>query len=209
MDAGEGWTWRDDEHLWWHPSRLAVSLTHADERDAPAFVRADIHVVTKCAATLELLEWLNDLNAQATGWWWWATSDGNDVYCSIKCVTEPAAWWWPLVLFDGLPYAVTVAESMADELARAASGTVRVQEHPERGVRHSLDGWIQGCRLGPRDPSASLDQWLFDAELTRMDAALDAICGSLPHQLFRPLEALVADDGGEPRVILRRQAWFI
>ena len=46
------------------------------------------------------------------------------------------------MLFDGLPWAVTVAESMADELARAAAGTVCVREHPERGVRNSVDGWI-------------------------------------------------------------------
>ncbi len=204
MDAGDGWTWRDDEDLWWYPSRLAVRLTCPDGSDAPEFVRADVHVVTDGSATPELLAWLNDLNAQATGWWWWATPDDLDVYCSIKCVAEPTDWWWPLVLFDTLPLAVTVAESMADELARAALGRVCVQEHPERGVRQSVDGWIGCCRLGPRDVSASLDLWFFDAELARMDNALGLICGSLPHELFRPLTALVSDDGGDPRVGLRR-----
>jgi hypothetical protein len=204
MDGGDGWTWRNDEHRWWYPSRLAVRLTCVDGGEAPAFVRADVHVVTGGSATPQLLGWLNDLNAHAAGWWWWATQDGIDVYCSIKCLAEPANWWWPLVLFDGLPNAVTVAESMADELARSALGTVRVHEHPERGIRQSVDGWIPGCRLGPRDPSASLDLWFFEAERERMDKALGVICGSLPHELVRPLGALVADDGGEPRVMLRR-----
>ena len=204
MDAGDGWTWRDNEHLWWYPSRLAVRLTCLDNGGAPALVRADMHVVTAGSATPALLAWLNDLNAQATGWWWWATSDGREVYCSIKCVTEPQSWWWPLVLFDTLPLAVTVAESMADELARAALGRVRVQDHPERGVRQSVDGWIGGCRLGPRDLSASLDLWFFDVEFARLDSALGVICGSLSYELFRPLEALVADDGGDLRVMLRR-----
>jgi hypothetical protein len=204
MDAGDGWTWRDDEHLWWHPSRLAVRLTCLDDGGAPAFVAADMHVVTDGSETPELLAWLNDLNAHAAGWWWWTTPDSHDVYCSIKCVTEPQTWWWPLVLFDTLPLAVTVAESMTDELARAALGRVPAQDHPERGVRQSVDGWIGGCRLGPRDLSASLDLWFFDVELARMDSALGVICPSQPHELFGPLAALIADDGGDPRVMLRR-----
>ena len=60
--------------------------------------------------------------------------------------------------------------------------------------------------LGARDLSASLDLWLTDAEIARMDAALDVICGCTRHHVgcSVPLEALVLDDDGDPRLMLRR-----
>ena len=206
MDAGEGWTWRDGEQLWWYPSRLRVLLTFREaSSDLPATVRADIRVVTGAVMSPELLALLSDLNVHAAGWWWWLAPDHRDIYCSITCVSEPQTWWWPAVMFDALPYAVTVAESMADVLAEVSHGRVCVEAHPQRGLRPSPDGWILGCRLGPRDLSASLDLWFFDAELARMDRALSLICGPLGHEVFRPLEARVHDELGEPRVLLRRQ----
>lgn len=203
LDAGEGWTSHDDECWWWYPSRLAVRLL-CEAADLAPVVRADIRVVTGAVPTEDLFRWLSDLNAHAAGWWWWLDTATGDVHCSITCLAQVEAWWWPSVLLCMLPHAVTVADAMADELARASRGSICNQEHPQRGARGNVDGWLPGVRLGPRDLTASLDLRILDGELARLDAALDVICSPLQHQQWQPLHVCVADASGEPRIVLRR-----
>lgn len=203
MDAGEGWTWREGDSWWWHPSRIAVKFSIFESNDLP-FVQADMRVVNSGNASDDLFALLSDLNTHAAGWWWWTAPEDGHIYCSQRCEAHASAWWWPSVLFDTLPYAVTVAESMADTLASVAEGSVDAQPHPERGVRAQVDGWIGGCRLGARDPTASLDLWFFDYERARMGHALDVLCGQATHEQFFPLQARIADVDHEPKVVLRR-----
>ncbi len=171
LDGGEGWTFQEGDTVsWWFPGRFAVRLWCYEQDGLPAIVQLDAQVVHGAQPTEALLQTLSDLNAHAAGWWWWWHE--GVVRCSLRCAADATNWWWPLALFDAAPIAVTVSESMADELARVSDGQVSYVEHPERGPRPSLDGWISGTRLGVRDPGAALGQALLPQEFARMRTAL-------------------------------------
>jgi hypothetical protein len=204
LDQDDGWIHREGASWFWHPSRLAVELRCQRDPIGDPSLYIDTVVIDDADGTLGLFQWLNDLNVHSAGWWWWFDPTARTVHCSSSCAVRPMEWWWPSILLGVLPYVATVTESMADGLARVSNGTVHSFAHPGRGVRTSVDGWILGVRLGPREPTASLDLWLSDLELDRLDAALGVLCNGLAHRVQRPFEARIFDENNEPRVVLRR-----
>ena len=204
LDAGEGWIHHDHGIWWWYPGQLGVQVRYSDPGITEAHVEARIRVVRGAGLTEQLIDWLTDLNAHSLGWWWWYEEASGDVYCSMKCTTEVKSWWWPFVMSQVLPHAATVAESMATVLADAGQGHVAVESHPSRGARGIADGFIDATRLGPRDMSASLDPWIADSELARLEQALTAIAGKRPAQVHTPLVVVLASDDAQPQIMLRR-----
>lgn len=204
LDGGEGWIDHRSASWWWYPSRLAVEIRYSDSETSAATVRVEICVVREAELNDELVRWLNDLNAHSLGWWWWVDLAKGEVYCTIQCQVEPHLWWWPLVMQQVLPHAVTVAEAMAPILADAGQGSVAEVSHPTRGVRSQADGWIFGTQLGPRDMSASLDPWISDTELSRMEQALTLVTGRNPDVVQAPLTVVLGSEDGYSRIVLRR-----
>lgn len=209
LDGGEGWVDHRDGSRWWYPGRLAVELR---PRVAGSVSQLDvrIRVVRGAVLTQDLTQWLNDLNAHALGWWWWYDEATGDLYCFMKCVIDPKVWWWPLVMNRVLPHAVTVAERMAPTLSAAGMANVADEVHPTRGPRPQVDGWLLGTQLGPRDMSASLDPWIAESELMRLDGALSVITGSQDHNVQAPMTVIVPNNTGDQQVVLTRHwhsAW--
>jgi hypothetical protein len=88
-----------------------------------------------------------------------------------------------------------------------------VSAHPNRGKRSSADGWIVGCRLGSREPTASLGIPVLGHELAQIDTAFEILCtdanaqeDSLKVDFFEPFDLVVHDEDERPTVVLR-QGW--
>ncbi len=204
LDGGAGWVVRRPKGLTWFPCRLAMGVEEVAAGDEPG-LRSEVIVVRDVTATSpELLARLNDLNAHATGWVFRIDPDERVITATMWCPLTQASWWWCWVLLLTHQYQVTVAESVADELAELAGGAVAVAAHPQRGVRADLDGWITGSRLGARDPSASLDQFLTTLDFQMLLDGLGTLVDGLAVEAFSPLQIDVADGDGRLITQVRR-----
>lgn len=206
LDGGEGWLVRRPGGLTWFPSRLSldVSESHANGH---AVLWSDVVVVRQVErVSPDLLVRLNDLNAHAAGWVYWFDSDQQVITSTMVCPVEQKAWWWCWALLLTHQHQVTVAESIADELAELAEGEVAVISHPERGVRLDVDGWIIGARLGAREPSASLDLFLTSLDYQMLLESLETLVAGftiddLSIKTWCPLDLEIAAPDG--RVLTR------
>lgn len=205
LDRGDGWVWRSS-HCWsWHPGRLRIDFSLAWDAGAPS-LSVDAVVVRNASRQPAVLAAIDDLNVHAGGWWWWIDLGTGDISASMRCVVKKDYWWWPQVVRGVLPLFAAVTESMADQLARTSGGDVADEPHPERGTRRDVDGWIQSCRMGQREPSAVLNLWLSALELNRMLAAIQTLVPGIDVRLSHPLALETRDDGDRTRVVLR-QHW--
>lgn len=206
-DRGDGWIVLHDTGGTWYPGRVAVDIRAEDRPEGPPALRVDTAVVESTAETADLRAHLNELNVQACGWWWWFDPASHRVTCSMTVRADARAWWWPSILHGLMPLYATAIESMADCLADRHGGVVRVAEHPVRGARPEVDGFITGIRespkAGPREMRASVDLWLSTLDLSRLHHALQAL-GHDDVQVDWPLRAVVHDTAQQPRVVLRR-----
>jgi len=196
LDEGAGWTVRRPGGLTWFPSRLALEVTEVVAGDEKA-LRSDVVVVRNVAdASPELLLRLNDLNAHAAGWVYWFDPDDGVITATALCPIVQKSWWWCWVVLLLQQHQVTVAESIADELAQLAGGDVAVASHPQRGTRPEVDGWITVARLGSREPSASLDQFLTTLDYSLLLETVGSLVDGLKVEVFSPLRVDISNDGG-------------
>jgi hypothetical protein len=203
IDQGEGWVSGGDDHWIWYPTRLGVELRSATDAQGHEFLTVDTRVVVLPRGAPEPQELLNELNVHAAGWWWWFDDRTDTVFCSMRCRADPAAWSWPHILLGILPLYATAADAMADRVAEVTGGDVAVALHPERGLRPDVDGFVVAARMGPRDPSASLDVWISTLDYARLDTALSILSGE-GTSVGCPLFAEVTEQTGQPRIVLRR-----
>jgi hypothetical protein len=204
LDRGEGWIVVEEAGGSWYPGRLGVDFRIKGSPDDSKFLHVDTEVVEVPDESKALHSLLNDLNVHAAGWWWWFDRSSGTVICSISAVVDPKAWWWPQILHGVLPLYATATESMADRLVEITHGVVKLKEHPERGHRTEVDGFILGTRLGARDMSASLDLWLSTLDYSRLHDALVILSDYQAVSIDSPLHVQVLDSTEEPRIILRK-----
>ncbi len=170
LDQEDGWAWFVGNRLHWLVGRLLLTVSV----DAGS-VRADIAVVGNASVTDDGLTLLDELNRSSAGWAWWI--DGSTVRCGAVVPADAKQWWWLELLRDAVPRMAACAELAADDVAAAFGGAVIADEHPQRGRRPGVDGWVDGVVLGSRDLSASLDLFITGLEYGRAKAALDFLVG--------------------------------
>jgi hypothetical protein len=167
LDQGDGWISTSGSTKTWHFGRLAAHL-RLIPWDQEHILRCDIPVVEGVRdLSPELLVRLNEMNAHAYGWMLWWNPDGGTIVSSYAAPASRTNWWWTWFTFETIPIQVTVAESIADELASISGGAVANGAHPNKGVRPGVDGWVLAGRLGAREPIASLGHFM-----TTLDAIL-------------------------------------
>lgn len=169
LDQGEGWAQQTKYESVWTFGRLSAHL-RLIPRDDEHILRCDITLVTGIQELSPvLLSRMNDLNAHAYGWLIWYDSTSQTIVSTYAAAASRNNWWWTWFTLETIPIQATVAESVADELARLADGSVAMTTHPTRGLRNGVDGWVIAGRMGSREPVASLGHFvtLLDAILVK------------------------------------------
>lgn len=212
MDQGEGWTWSDAEGRWWLWGRNATLFRYSTDGESGVCL-VDTIVVEEVQDHGQAVCLLNELNVHSAGWFWWLDRERNQIMASMRYAVVPKDWWWSLLLLELVPLYVTSIDSMGPLLSTSCAGRLAVSAHPNRGERPSRDGWIIGCRLGSREPTASLGIALLPHEFGQLDTAIHLLSSDLqvadePLKLefFDPLDLVLHDDEQRPTVVLR-QGW--
>ena len=201
LDAGEGWVSSDGDSWFWYPHRHVVALTPI--RTALGLgLLVDTTVIVETPATPELLDWLNALNAHASGWRWWLAGDGS-VHCAMRIPVDERYWWWPQFVWNSLARYATTIDAMAIVLAQCSGGQLPYVAHPQRGDRPAPDGWLRTIRRGSREPSAALGAWISEAEISRCVDSLRTTGLAVELTTIPSLQIIVRDADGEPAVVLR------
>jgi len=151
----------------WFFGRL-VARIRLIERDQEHILRCDIPVVRGVTSlSPSMLRRLNELNSHAYGWMVWWDEHNSTITSTFAGAASRNNWWWTWFALETVPIQATFAESIADELALLSGGSVAASEHPTRGARPSIDGWLIAGRQGSREPVASLGHFV-----TLLDAIL-------------------------------------
>ena len=201
FDQEDGWTTIEGNTWTWYTGRLAVTTTVIQSElpfeEFGEYARTDI-VLAEGMSILnsDCFELLNNLNAHAAGWVVWADPDDGKIKVSIRTALAATHWWWQTIFLGCLPLALTVADANAETFAELTSGTVALRNHPHRGARDNLDSWITGVRLGPREPSASLDLMFTAKDFSEMRAALEELFPINTVVINWPLHISTQDQNG-------------
>jgi hypothetical protein len=167
LDQGDGWISPSGSTTTWHFGRLGAHL-QLIPWGHEHILRCDIPLVEGVRdLSPGLLVRLNEMNAHSYGWMLWWNPNDQTIVSTYAAPASRTNWWWTWFTLETLPLQVTVAESIADELANISGGRVATRNHPSRGLRPEVDGWVVAGRLGNREPIASLGHFM-----TTLDAIL-------------------------------------